>query len=374
MKIPFMNLYDGFAPYKDEIFSKLQTLIEKTQFIGGDEVASFEQEFADFCGTTYAVGCSNGTDALEVVMRAFGIGTGDKVLVPANSFIASSEAVTLTGAEVDFVDVIDGEWTINPVEVESYLKSEKGSNVKAVLAVHLYGKMARMDQLRRICDAFDVYLIEDSAQAHGATYENQGPGCWGDAATFSFYPGKNLGAFGDAGAIVCNDKDTYSYSKSFVNHGREVGQKYEHQFEGANRRIDSIQAAILRIKLKYLQDATNRRITIAERYMTALSEVENISLPSVDENRQVYHLFVIHSNQRDQLQKFLRDKGIATGVHYPICLPFQPAYRENGYKVGDFPIAEKNAAQCLSLPLWPEMTSMQIDEVVEAIKSIKPFN
>lgn len=370
MNVPFMNLSDGLTPIYDEVMDKLVELVKNTRFIGGEEVSDFEKEFAQYCGVDYSVGCANGTDALILALKILNIGPGDTVLVPANSFIATSEAVTFVGAEVDFIDVEDKFWTMDPVKLEEYIESNKDKNIKAVIPVHLYGLMADMPSIMEITRKYNLKVIEDSAQAHGARLHGKGPGSWGDVATFSFYPGKNLGAFGDAGALVTNDKDLYDKAHAYVNHGRYPGQKYEHAFEGANLRIDTIQAAVLRIKLRHLKAATDKRVALAKRYTELLSGIDGLELPVYrGEGAQVFHLFVLHLKNRDEMMTFLKDKGVSSGVHYPIPLHLQPAYSYKGYKIGDFPVSEMNASNSLSLPLWPEMTYEQQDYIIENLET-----
>ena len=369
MKVPFMNLSDGLKPIKAEIMSKLEYLIDNTRFVGGEEITLFEEEFAAYCGTDYSIGCANGTDALIVALKVLNIGTGDTVLVPANTFIATSESVTFVGANVEFIDICEKSWTMDPAKLEEYLEQNQDKNIKAVIPVHLYGRMADMPSIMNIANKFKLKVIEDSAQAHGARLDGKGPGLWGDMACFSFYPGKNLGAFGDAGALVTNNKELAEKAKGYANHGRLPHQKYEHAFEGANLRIDTIQAAILRIKLRKLNDATANRISRANRFSEMLKDVKGLTLPAVmTDDKQVFHLYVIHVADRDGLKNKLSEAGISTGIHYPIALHRQPAYAYKNYGEGSFPVAEYNAAHCLTLPLWPEMTQEQQDYVVEKIK------
>ncbi|MGL1890228.1 MAG: DegT/DnrJ/EryC1/StrS family aminotransferase [Spirochaetaceae bacterium] len=371
MNVPFMNLKESISPIYDEVMAKIENLIKNTSFIGGEEVSLFEDEFADYCDVNHAVGCSNGTDAIVLALKVLNIGHGDTVLVPANTFIATSEAVTFVGATVDFIDVDDDTWTMDPIKLEEYLNKNKDTNVKAIIPVHLYGKMANMTDIMKIANKHDIRVIEDSAQAHGAILESKGPGCWGDIATFSFYPGKNLGAFGDAGALVTNNEEIYKIAHAYVNHGRFPGQKYEHAFEGANLRIDTIQAAILRIKLRFLRESTDKKVQLALRYSEQLSVLNKITLPKEgDQKSHVFHLYVIHSEFRDLIKEKLRDKGISSGIHYPVPLHLQPAYEYKNYKIGDFPNSELNSKNCLSLPLWPEMSLEQQDHVIGVLKNV----
>jgi len=261
MKIPFMNLSDSYSDIYDEIMLKIKELIDNTEFIGGSEIENFEKEFAEYCNVKYAIACGNGTDAIVLALKALNIGPDDTVLTVPNTFIATSEAVTSVGAKVDFVDNDEQTYTMDSEKLKEYLiKNHKTKNIKAVIPVHLYGQMADMKSIMEIAREYNLKVIEDSAQAHGAQIYGKGPGEYGDIATFSFYPGKNLGAFGDAGAIVTNDEELAIKIKMLSNHGRQKGSKYEHMIEGFNSRLDSIQAAILRIKLKYLNRWTQLSI------------------------------------------------------------------------------------------------------------------
>lgn len=363
MKIPFMDLTGCYNDIYQEVMDKIKDIVHTTQFIGGEEIKRFEEEFARFCNTGYSIGCANGTDALMLTLKALGIGPGDVVLTVPNTFIATAEAVTAVGASVDFVDIEEGTYTMCPQKLENYLISNHSKNVKAVIPVHLYGQMANMVEIVSIAKKYGLKVIEDSAQAHGAEIEGKSPGYYGDAATFSFYPGKNLGAFGDAGAVVTNDADLAKKIKMLSNHGRI--DKYYHQMEGYNSRLDTMQAAILRIKLSKLNKWTDMRIKNAHLYNQLINGKETI-IPIVRNGyKHVYHLYVIRVKERDELRKKLSQKDISTGIHYPVPLHLQPAYQYLGYKEEDFPITEKVCSEVLSLPMWAEMNSEQIAYVVE---------
>jgi dTDP-4-amino-4,6-dideoxygalactose transaminase len=266
------------------------------------------------------------------------------------------------------VDVLEGNWTIDPRAVQDYF--DAGKKAVAIIPVHLYGKMAAMDELVQIARTNGAYVIEDAAQAHGASLRGKGPGQWGDVACFSFYPGKNLGAFGDAGAIVSNNSELLQKAKAFVNHGRGPNKKYLHSSIGGNFRIDTIQAAILRIKLEILDDQTKQRQNLAKKYSQKLEGLP-IQLPIDSENSEaVFHLYVVHLDARDKVKSALSEAGISAGIHYPVPLHLQKAYQGLGHKAGDFPVSERNAQQALSLPLWPEMTEEEQDYVVATLKSI----
>lgn len=364
MTIPLMNLTDCYKDIYSEVIAKMQRLVDDAQFIQGEEVTQFEREFAECCGVKAAVGCGNGTDALMLTLKALEIGPGDTVITVPNTFIATSEAITAVGAKVAFVDVEEDTYTMCPKKLHDCLQKHRG--VKAVIPVHLYGQMAKMDEIMDIASRFNLKVIEDAAQAHGATYHGKHPGEYGNAATFSFYPGKNLGAFGDAGAVVTNDEPLAKKIKMLSNHGRL--EKYTHLFEGYNSRLDAIQAAVLRIKLSYLHKWTDMRKKNASHYRSLLHQEKGMVLPSVGQNsKHVYHLYVIQHPNRDRLQAYLKGKGIVTGVHYPIPLHLQPAYRSLGYQKGDFPVVEALSEKIISLPMWPEMSQAQINKVCEEI-------
>ena len=368
--IPFSRLYDSIEPIYDEYLDKISGLIKKTEFIGGEEVESFALEFAAWTGTKYAVGTANGTDSLIIALKALGIGPGDKVLVPVNTFIATSESVTMVGAEVDFIDVEEDYYTMSPEGLEGYLNSSKGSNVKAIIPVHLYGQMADMSSLCDIARKHGLKVIEDAAQAHGATLQGRQPGYFGDIATYSFYPGKNIGAFGDAGAITTNDVALYKKCKMLINHGRWEA-KYEHEIEGLNMRLDTLQAAVLRIKLKHIDAWTISRKKVAKEYLSRLEGIDVVVTPKIRPGADpVWHIFAIQINARDFLAKRLKEIGVSTGVHYPIPLHQQPAYANKNYLPGDFKVAEAQAKRQLSLPIWPEMRDEEIRYVVEGIQKI----
>jgi len=366
MNIPVMNLKDGLVDIKEEIYKKIEYLIENTRFIGGDEVEDFEKEFAEFCQTKYAVGCSNGTDALILALKTLNVQPEDTVLVPANTFIATSEAVTAIGANVEFVDIEGDYFTIDPVKIEEKLKSSE-KKISAIIVVHLYGQMANMPVISELAHKYGVKVIEDSSQAHGSQLQGYLPGKWGDLATYSFYPGKNLGAFGDAGAVTTNNEEYYMHIKMIVNHGRWK-EKYTHSIEGFNKRIDTIQAAILRIKLTKLNYWNELRENKASIYMDKLID-KQLTLPKIREGASpVWHIFAIKIQNRDDIKEYLKKKGVSTGIHYPIPLHLQPAYKYKGYKLGDFPVSERCALEQLSLPFWPEISEEEIDYVANLLE------
>jgi len=373
-KIPFMNLPAQYAKIKPEIQKAINGVLDSAGFIMGPEVQLFEQEFASFCQAGYCVGVSNGTDALILALEAVGIGPGDLVVTVPNTFIATTEAITRLGAKPVFVDIDPDTLLIDPKLLEAKIKELKGNNspVKAVIAVHLYGQPCPMDDINQIADRYGLRVIEDAAQAHGAEFRGQRVGTLADAACFSFYPGKNLGAYGDAGAVVTNNQQVARRIAMLRNHGRT--QKYEHLMEGYNCRLDTIQAAILRVKLKYLAQWTEKRIINARHYAESLAGLSSIKLPHVAEGvKHVYHLYVVRVKQREALQNYLKEAGISTGVHYPIPLHLQPTYKYLSYRPGDFPFTEQAGREILSLPMDAETSQYQIDYIGEVIKNnIRP--
>lgn len=369
MKIPFTSLSDCYKDIYDEIMTRIQYLINTTNFIGGEEVERFEQEFAIYCNMRHAIACSNGTDALILALHCLGIGQGDTVVTVPNTFIATSEAITSVGANVEFVDIDEKTYTMDPISLREYLvKNIVNKRIKAVIPVHIYGQMADMNAIMDIAEEYNLKVIEDAAQAHGAKINGKGPGEYGDIATFSFYPGKNLGAFGDAGAVVANDTNIAKNIKMLSNHGRI--EKYKHEIEGYNSRMDSIQAAILRVKLKHLDKWNDLRIRNAKLYSKFLDDYKVIKPFYRDNSKHVYHLYVCRISNRDYVREELKKKGIVTGIHYPIPLHLQPAYAYLGYKKGDFPVTEKVCKEIISLPMWPELKESQIQEVSIELNSL----
>ncbi len=373
MKIPFVDLKAQYESIRTEIDGAIARVIENTSFIMGSEVESFEKEFADFCGVKYCIGVGNGTDALWLALKGCRIEKGDKIITAPNTFIATTEAITLAGGKAEFVDIDEKTCNMDPQKLDDFLKkaeqkySSKNPLPKAVIPVHLYGQPADMEAILTIAQKYEIRVIEDSAQAHGAYYRGKKTGSLGNAAGFSFFPGKNLGAYGDAGAVVTNDKNIAAYVRMARNHGRQ--KKHEHEFEGINSRLDALQAAILRVKLRHLDEWSEKRRRNAERYVSLLRDIEEITLPLVPEGTTpVYHLFVIRSKKRNALSEKLHAAGVNTGIHYPIPLHLQPAYSYLGYKRGDFPFAEKAADEILSLPIYPEMTNEMIDYVSNVIR------
>ncbi len=362
MTIPLVDLKSQYLSIKEEIDGAILQVLQHTDFIGGSAVAEFERAFAQFCGVSHAVGVANGTDAIHLTLRACGIQKGDEVITAVNSFIATSEAITAAGANVVFVDNDPDTYTIDV----SKIKEKITSKTKAIIPVHLYGQPAAMDAIHAMASRHGLIVIEDAAQAHGALYKGTTVGGLGRAACFSFYPGKNLGAYGDAGAVVTNDEQLASHIRMIANHGRL--DKYEHKEEGYNSRLDTLQAAILAVKLRHLNKWISQRQHHAERFTALLRGHENLDTPIVAPDRtHVFHLYVVRVNNRENVQKKLKEKGIATGVHYPIPLHQQPAYSYLNHPIGSFPVAEKYASRILSLPLYPELTDAQVEYIAGAL-------
>ncbi|MYM60768.1 aminotransferase class I/II-fold pyridoxal phosphate-dependent enzyme [Vibrio sp. OCN044] len=361
--VKFLDLQAQYDSLKKEIDNAISNVVADAAFVGGKYVDLFEKEFAEYQSAKYCVGVGNGTDALEIAIEALAFPCGSEIIVPANSFIASSEAVTRSGHKVVFCDCDDENYTICLTSLESKITPK----TKAVMAVHLYGHPCDMDGLLDLAEKHDLRVIEDCAQAHGAKYKGRDVGSIGDVGTFSFYPGKNLGAYGDGGAITTNDKELANKCRMIANHGRI--KKYEHDFEGRNSRLDGIQAAILSVKLKHLNDWTNKRIEVANYYLESLKDIDGIFLPKREIwAMQVYHLFVIRTGNRESLNKHLIEDGIQTGIHYPISLPKLSAYKYLN-QIDESFNANKNDKFILSLPIGEHLTLEEIEKVANSIKS-----
>ena len=364
MNIQLVNLKKQYSSIKSEIDSAISQILDNTAFIKGKAVLDFEEGFARLQKVKHCIGVGNGTDALIIALKTLGIGCGDEVIVPANSFIASSEAVTAVGAKVVFVDNLPDYYTIDTSKIEEKISKK----TKAIIAVHLYGQPADMDSIMIIAQKHKLLIIEDSAQAHLAEYKGKKVGNFGPIATFSFYPGKNLGAYGDGGAIVTNNDELAEKARMYANHGRI--SKYNHEFEGYNSRLDGIQAAVLNVKLNYIENWTEKRRHIASCYIRNLRGCENIVLPAVNpDTNPVWHLFVIRADNREVLREYLRDKGIASGVHYPIALPNLQAYKYLNYSREDFPLASLYQDKIVSLPIYPELTDDEVDYISNQVKT-----
>ena len=368
MNIQLVDLQAQYSNIKTEINAVVSDVISKSAFIGGSYLKSFETAFAGFCNVKHCIGVGNGTDAIFIALKALGIGKGDEVITAANSFIATSEAITMTGARVVFVDIDPRTYNMDPNKLEDYLKKRLTPQPKAVIPVHLYGQPADMDSILAIARKHNLKIVEDAAQAHGAFYKGRIIGSLGDMACFSFYPGKNLGAYGDAGAIVTNSDELAVKARMFANHGRI--DKYDHEIEGVNSRLDGLQAAILGVKLKHLPEWSEKRMKNAYLYNEYLKGTDLITPVEIDNVKAVYHLYVVRvqKEKRKQLQEHLKSKGISTGIHYPIALPNLKAYSYLNHNGSDFPEATKASQEILSLPMYPELEEKQIEYVGEKIK------
>src|SRR5437016_4587650 len=365
MKVPFSDLKAHHAPFIEKFDRAIREVIESSAFAGGPFVEKFEEEFAAFCGSSSAIAVGNGTDALWLSLLGLGIGEGDEVITVPNTFIATAEAITYCKARPVFVDVDPNTFTMNPAELEKSLTDK----TKAIIPVHLFGQPADMDPILECARANGLFVVEDAAQAHGAQYKGQKAGTMGDAGCFSFYPGKNLGAFGEAGAVVTNDPELRKQIQVLRDHGQS--QKYYHTSMGWNCRMDGIQAAVLSIKLRHLQGANLLRRERALEYNQAFEGIEGVATPfEADYARHVYHVYAIRVQERDEVRRHLAEKEIGCAVHYPIPIHLQEACRNLGYTAGAFPVAENLAEEFLSLPMFPELTEEQIEYVARCVSEV----
>lgn len=361
--IKFLDLHSQYLSIKDEVDAAIFEVINESCFIGGIHVKKFETNFANYQQSTYCIAVGNGTDALEIAIEALNLPKNSEIIVPANSFIASAEAVTRAGHKVVFCDVSEEDYTI---DINS-LKSHITNNTAAIIAVHLYGHPCDMDSIQKITNSHNIKIIEDCAQAHGAEFMGKRVGSIGDIAAFSFYPGKNLGAYGDGGAITTNNEVLAEKCRKIANHGRL--SKYDHEFEGRNSRLDGLQAAILNVKLKYLEEWTNKRISAADNYLRLLTGIDDIILPVRQSwARQVYHLFVIRSEKRDLIKEDLKKHGVESGIHYPIALPKLKAYRHLN-QFNDKGFAWESDDKLLSLPINETISVDDIKFISQIIRS-----
>lgn len=363
MKIPFVDLKAQYNSIKSEIDTAIQNVLNETAFVGGKYVKEFEKQFSELYGVKHVISCANGTDSLYIIMKMLGIGTGDEVITVANSWISSSETITQTGAKPVFVDV-HSEY-FNSLD-EKQLEKAITSKTKAVIAVHLHGHISQIDVIKQLCDKHSIALIEDCAQSHFSSLNGIYAGLTGIAGSFSFYPGKNLGAYGDAGCIITNDDNLAEKCRMYANHGALV--KHQHKIEGINSRLDGLQAAILNAKLPYILDWTEKRINNAALYNKYLNGIEQVICPKVRPNsKHTYHLYVIRAQKRNELAAYLKENGVETAIHYPTPLPLLEAYSNKGFLPGDFPISSQYQHEILSLPMYPELTEKQIIYVAKAI-------
>ena len=365
MEVPFLDLKTHHRHLKSEIITVWEEILDSAGFIGGKHVSSFEHEFAGACSVKHCIAVNSGTDALRFIFLGLGLAPEDEVITAPNTFIATTEAISQAGGKIVFVDVEPGTGNMDPLKLESAI-TEK---TKAIVPVHLYGQTADMDPILAIARTHNLWVVEDACQAHLAEYKGRKAGSLGRAGAFSFYPGKNLGACGEGGAVTTNDKELAERIRIIRDHGQ--AKKYYHNIEGYNGRCDALQAAALRIKLKHLPARNETRRKNAEKYFDLLKDIKGIKLPEINPNcLPVFHLFVIRVKNRDIVQETLGKMGIATGLHYPIPLHLQVAYQGMGISTGSFPVAEEWASELLSLPMYPELTEEQIIYVSEGIKKI----
>ncbi|MCV3736253.1 DegT/DnrJ/EryC1/StrS family aminotransferase [Rhizobium sp. TRM96647] len=361
--IPFLDLKAQYASLKSEIDAAVLDVLASAQYVLGEEVAQFEREFAAYCGTKHAIAVNTGTSALHLALLAAGVGPGDEVVTVPFTFVATASAICYAGATPVFVDVEPVTLTMDPQQLEAAITPR----TKAILPVHLYGQMADLDAIKAIADRHGIPVIEDACQAHGAEDKGQRAGSIGISGCFSFYPGKNLGACGEGGIVVTNDDDHARTIRMLRDWGQE--QRYHHALKGFNYRMDGIQGAILRVKLRHLEDWTEARRAHATRYSRLLKGSPEVTPPTEFEGRRhVYHVYAVRCRDRDALQRHLQAEGIQTGLHYPIPVHLQKAHADLGYKPGDFPVSEMAAHTVLSLPIYPEMTARQVEQVVAAME------
>ncbi|MBI2596880.1 DegT/DnrJ/EryC1/StrS family aminotransferase [Candidatus Daviesbacteria bacterium] len=361
-KISFVDLKRQYRENKTEIDLAIKHVLDSTHFILGEEVEQFEKEFAEFIGVKYAVSVGSGLSALELGVRSLEIGQGDEVLVPVNTYIASASAVSLVGATPVLVDCLEDTFNIDAEKAEKLI-TEK---TKAIMPVHLYGQVADMEKVLRLAKKHKLYVIEDACQAHGASIRSKMAGGFGIISAFSFYPGKNLGAYGDGGIVTTNNKTIVDKIRMFRNYGQK--EKYKHLLLGGNSRLDNLQASILLVKLKKLRLWNAKRLENAKLYNKSLDDLPIITPKIFPNYNHTFHLYVIRVKDREKLMKYLSSAGIPTQMHYPIPIHLQPAYKELGYKKGDFPVAEKLASEILSLPMFPELKSSEIKYICQKIR------
>ena len=364
MKIKFVDLYAQYLSIKEEIDKAMEGVIKNSSYIGGEPVKTFEQEFSSLYGIKHCISVANGTDSLFILMKMLGIGKGDEVLTVANSWISSSETISQTGAKPVFIDIDHLYYSID----ENRLEEKITPNTKALIAVHLQGQMCAIGKIKDICEKHGIFLIEDCAQSHFSEFEGRRAGTFGVAGSFSFYPGKNLGAYGDAGCIITNDDKLAEKCRMYANHG--ALKKHHHLIEGINSRLDGIQAAVLSAKLPHILDWTAKRIEKADYYTRQLNMLcPQVITPVVRPGtKHTFHLYIIRTSQRDELKSFLADKGVETMIHYPCILPVLPAYIYLEEKGENYPVAYSFQPQILSLPIYPEISTEEIDYVVESIQ------
>lgn len=357
--IKFLDLKKINNRYREEIDSRIKNILDKGWYLQGEENENFTKNFANFCGTKFALGVANGLDALNLIIKAYGFGNGDEIIVPANTYIATILAISENGCIPILVEPDIKTYNINPDSIEEKITSK----TKAIMVVHLYGQAVQMEKIWKIAKKYNLKIIEDSAQAHGAIYQENRTGNLGDASGFSFYPGKNLGCIGDGGAVTTNDEELFNKIKAIANYGSD--RKYHHIYKGVNSRLDEIQAAVLDIKLKHLDSDNNKRREISKYYRENIKNSKIILPDTYDEKSHVWHIFAVRTKNRDEFQKYLTEKGIQTIIHYPTPPHKQGAYKE--WNNLSFPITEEIHNTILSLPISPVMTDSEIEKVVEVV-------
>jgi len=359
--VPFVDLQTTHQDLYQELDQAIRGVMTRGDFVLGQEVHAFEQEFAAYCGSPFGVGVDSGLSALELGLRAFGIGPGDEVIVPSHTFIATAAAVTFVGATPVLVDVEGQSYNLDGSQVEAAITPR----TRAIIPVHLYGLPADMDGIMQLADKHDLVVIEDASQAHGATYKGQRVGCLGHAAAFSFYPTKNLGAAGDAGMLVTGNAEAAERVRAMGNVGQRV--KYHHELPPFNHRLDTLQAALLRVKLRYLEGWTESRRQNAALYGELLQGSDLVIPVETPGCKHVYHLYVVRTPERDRLQAHLQEHGVSTAIHYPVPVHLQPFYAGNGFHQGQFPVTERLCGEILSLPMFPGMTAEQVEYVAARV-------
>jgi dTDP-4-amino-4,6-dideoxygalactose transaminase len=364
MIVPFVDLKAQYQTISGQVDEAMRRVVADADFILGRDVALFEREFADFCEADYAIGLDSGTSAIELALRAHGIGEGDEVITVSHTFVATAAAISYTGARPVLVDIDRDSYNIDAGKIEAAITAR----TKAVVAVHLYGQPADLDRIFAITRKHNLVVIEDACQAHGARYKGKRVGALGEAGCFSFYPGKNLGAYGDAGMVVTNSKEVAERIRLLRNYGQP--QKYQHVMLGYNRRLDSLQAAVLRVKLPHLDEWNESRQRAARLYNELLADAEGIRTPYVaEESSHAYHLYVVQHSQRDRLMSHLREHGVSAGLHYPVPTHMQPCYEHLGLGHGSLPVTEAVSSRVISLPMFPEITCSQIEYVCDLVRN-----
>ena len=363
MIVPFVDLRAQYLSIRRELDATIQAVIDQNAFIGGRYVKAFEEAFAEKCGVAHCIGVGNGTDALYITLRMLGISSGDEVITVANTWISTAESISQTGACPVFIDIDADSYNMDVTKIEGKITDR----TRAILPVHLFGQPAQIEAVQGFCGRYGLHLIEDCAQAHFARYQGEKVGTFGIAGTFSFYPGKNLGGYGDGGAVITNDDGLAERVRMFANHG--ALKKHEHRMEGINSRLDGLQAAILSAKLRYIDDWNQERHRKGLLYNRLLEEIDEVATPTLTEGvDHIFHIYCVRCPQRDALRNYLKEKGIATSIHYPKALPFLKVYSYLGHEPQDFPLASDYQNQLLSLPIYPELRESQIEHVVDQIR------